>query len=1212
MFQKKRPLANGIVLAGGAVGSVCIPPFLEYLIDTYGLNGACLIMAGFVMQFFVTASILRALYIVTLKPIKPIIPQLTEVPLLSKTEIIAQEKLLSSNLNFSFMKNCTFIVNAVANAIQASLFLASVTILPDLAVEEMGVSRIQGAYLVSATAFADLSARILAGMCLLRLKMRKSVLYAIVLFINVSALVLLAYVRNYGVALFAAVLIGGCFAFGILIYYELLASCQTAENFPKAFGISEVVKAPILLITASTVGSLKDATGSYETTFLIFVCAETVAMAMWFFEIWWNRNRSSSMCPNRRGPQIFPILDGGFGWWILLAGILTNFVVMGLYKSGGIIYMASVKHLSASRTVAAWVPMVTMMIVFLTAPIATFLATKFTFHRIIFLGGIIATIGMLINYFASDIVYLFIGWSFFFSVGSSFAFFPSLAVVGQCFKKKRPLANGILLSGSSLGCVFMPPLLEYLMDTFGLNGACLIIAGLIMQSFITASILRAVFITTRKPLKPSTTNLPLVANQINEENERTKSFINLNLSFLKNSTLIVNGLAHAIQTALFFAMVTILPDLAVEEMGVTRINGAYLISACGFADLSSRLIAGMCLFKLKLKKSVLYAVILFISVLDLLMLAYVRNYSFVMFGAVLGGVCFAFGMVLYCEVVASVVGAENYPTAFGASEMIKTPFLLVTAATVGSIKDATGSYSATFLIFVAGQLVAMLLWMNANRSTHFTLLDGGLGWLIVAASTICNFIGMGVYRSGGIIYMATVKYFSATRSVAAWVPMITIMLVYFTGKLVNYFYVHIIGVGSSLVVFPALAAVGQCFKAKRPLANSIVLTAAAVGSSFFPPFLEYLIETYGLNGACLLLAGVAMQFLVAAIALRTVFLLTRRPTKQAVDPHVSESEKEDNHPSKSIFHLDLSFVKNCTYLVNGFSSAIQVALFFATLTILPDFAVEETGVSRIQGAYLVSASACADIVSRLPAGICVFKMKLSNSIIYLVILIINVLDLLLLVFIKDYYVAVVAAAIGGACFAFGMVLYFEILPACQTPKNYPAAFGLSEMLKAPFLLLTATSVGSLKDATGSYSTTFLIFAVAESVAMALWIFEIMSASESTHFPILDGGIGWLTVLAGAISNFVAMGFYRSGGIIYMASVKYFSASRSVAAWVPMITMMLVFFTAPIGTFLATKITFHKIAIIGGIFATLGMFINFLANDIETIFIGWSILFGKPI
>jgi hypothetical protein len=58
--------------------------------------------------------------------------------------------------------------------------------------------------------------------------------------------------------------------------------------------------------------------------------------------------------------------------------------------------------------------------------------------------------------------------------------------VTSYFVKLRGLANGLCISGSALGSIFLPPILRILLDHFGYRGACLIMGGITLNCFIAA------------------------------------------------------------------------------------------------------------------------------------------------------------------------------------------------------------------------------------------------------------------------------------------------------------------------------------------------------------------------------------------------------------------------------------------------------------------------------------------------------------------------------------------------------------------------------------------------------------------------------------------------------------------------------------------------------------------------------------------------------
>ena len=60
-FDKRRGIANAILVAGGSLGGLILPPVYRILLDTYGLRGALLITGGFLSNCIVGGILLRPL-----------------------------------------------------------------------------------------------------------------------------------------------------------------------------------------------------------------------------------------------------------------------------------------------------------------------------------------------------------------------------------------------------------------------------------------------------------------------------------------------------------------------------------------------------------------------------------------------------------------------------------------------------------------------------------------------------------------------------------------------------------------------------------------------------------------------------------------------------------------------------------------------------------------------------------------------------------------------------------------------------------------------------------------------------------------------------------------------------------------------------------------------------------------------------------------------
>ena len=80
----------------------------------------------------------------------------------------------------------------------------------------------------------------------------------------------------------------------------------------------------------------------------------------------------------------------------------------------------------------------------------------------------------------------------FFSSGCAcgLVFLPSVVIVNSYFHHKRGLANGIITSGSGAGLLVLAQLVNYLLEEFSLDGALLVLAGVLLNTCVFSSVYR--------------------------------------------------------------------------------------------------------------------------------------------------------------------------------------------------------------------------------------------------------------------------------------------------------------------------------------------------------------------------------------------------------------------------------------------------------------------------------------------------------------------------------------------------------------------------------------------------------------------------------------------------------------------------------------------------------------------------------------------------
>nr|QHN70701.1 karmoisin [Limenitis arthemis astyanax] len=169
--------------------------------------------------------------------------------------------------------------------------------------------------------------------------------------------------------------------------------------------------------------------------------------------------------------------DGGIRAYMIVAGsFLTNGLVFGIINSYSVIFSVLKDRLKEANvpdyeSKAAFVGSLSLGTTFLLSPISGILTGLMGLRFTAVTGGVIAVLGLLISSFvANNVNALYFTYGFVYGLGASLAYTPSLAILGQYFKRYLGLVNGIVTIGSSVFTVFMAPLMKYTLDHFGLEG----------------------------------------------------------------------------------------------------------------------------------------------------------------------------------------------------------------------------------------------------------------------------------------------------------------------------------------------------------------------------------------------------------------------------------------------------------------------------------------------------------------------------------------------------------------------------------------------------------------------------------------------------------------------------------------------------------------------------------------------------------------------
>lgn len=249
-FYKRRPIANGIAMAGSPVFLSTLAPLNSWLYDKFGWRGSFLILGGLLLNCCVAGSLMRP---IGAKP-QPPKPDSEvgegkegdSVQLPPKKTVL---QTINSFIDLTLFKHRGFLLYLSGNIVMFFGLFAPLVFLSNYA-KSKGISKEKAALLLSILAFVDMFARPSMGMLANTKWVRPKIQYffAAAILYNGVCHVLAPLSNDYTGFVVYAIFFG--FAFGWLsaVLFETLMDLVGATRFSSAVGLVTIVECgPVLL-----------------------------------------------------------------------------------------------------------------------------------------------------------------------------------------------------------------------------------------------------------------------------------------------------------------------------------------------------------------------------------------------------------------------------------------------------------------------------------------------------------------------------------------------------------------------------------------------------------------------------------------------------------------------------------------------------------------------------------------------------------------------------------------------------------------------------------------------------------------------------------------------------------------------------------------------------------------------------------------------------
>ncbi|OCT78159.1 monocarboxylate transporter 10 [Xenopus laevis] len=403
--------------------------------------------------------------------------------------------------------------------------------------------------------------------------------------------------------------------------------------------------------------------------------------------------------------------EGGWGWMVMLAAMWCNGSVFGIQNACGVLFVSLIEVFGSKDDPAltfktAWVNSLSMGMIFFCSPVVSVFTDIFGCRKTAVVGAAVGIIGLLSSSFVSSLEPLYFTYGILFACGCSFAYQPSLVILGHYFKKRLGLVNGIVTAGSSLFTVSLPFVLRFLLDQIGLFNTLRVLCILMFILFLAGF--------TYKPLVPQRSNLEFRKNGKFRCPSIRKIF---NFSIFKSKSYCI--WAFGIPAALFgyFVPYVHLMKHVRETLG-EDVKEEVLLLCIGVTSGVGRLVFGRVAdFIPGVKKVYLQVVSFFFIGLMSMMIPLCHS-----FGGLIA-VCLFMGLFDGCficimaPIAFELVGPENVSQAIGFLLGFMSIPMTVGPPIAGILHDRLGSYDVAFYLagippIIGGIILCLIPWIH--------------------------------------------------------------------------------------------------------------------------------------------------------------------------------------------------------------------------------------------------------------------------------------------------------------------------------------------------------------------------------------------------------------------------------------------------------------------------------------------------------------------
>ncbi|KAG5871507.1 hypothetical protein JTB14_027170 [Gonioctena quinquepunctata] len=248
--------------------------------------------------------------------------------------------------------------------------------------------------------------------------------------------------------------------------------------------------------------------------------------------------------------------EGGWGWVVLVCGVIIHILSQGFLSSGGYFYLEILKRFGLGvKEPTGWLGAMSTGVALLISPVTIAFCRRKSTRVTAVMGGLITALGCLFTSFATQFHQLFFSYGTVVGIGVGITRDCSTLMVAQYFKRRREFVEIFIVSGSGVGISTMSLIIRSTIGTLGWRLGLQVVTGAISITFILGTFYRSA--SLYHPQRRAILHIKNQKRKIKDKNKFEDKIPFFDFSTLKSKTvrilLISTGIsAFGINTPLFY------------------------------------------------------------------------------------------------------------------------------------------------------------------------------------------------------------------------------------------------------------------------------------------------------------------------------------------------------------------------------------------------------------------------------------------------------------------------------------------------------------------------------------------------------------------------------------------------------------------------------------------------------------------------------------